>query len=96
MVLKLGGQILPAVATETSVSFKVLTALERGVTYKVEVEVADKAGNVASGSSSFSLETDPPEVSSTKPSGTVSEEDAAAGIAGDFAQHLPLIPSPVP
>jgi hypothetical protein len=80
VVLKLGGQILPAVATETSVSFKVLTALELGVTYKVEVEVADKAGNVASGSSSFSLETDPPKVSSKKPSGTVSEEDAAAGI----------------
>jgi hypothetical protein len=54
--------------------------LELGVTYKVQVEVADKAGNVASGSSSFSLETDPPEVSSKKPSGTVSEEDAAAGI----------------
>ena len=80
VVLKLGGQILPAVATETGVSYKVLTALELGVTYKVEVEVADKAGNVASDGSTFSLETDPPEISSTKPSGTVSEEDAAAGI----------------
>jgi hypothetical protein len=80
VVLKMGGQILPAVATETSVSYKVLTALERGVTYKVEVEVADKAGNVASSGSTFNLETDPPKVSSTKPSGTVSEDDAAAGI----------------
>jgi hypothetical protein len=80
VVLKLGGQILPAVATETSVSFKVLVDLELGVTYKVEVEVADKAGNVASDSSSFSLESDPPKISSKKPEGTVSEDDAAAGI----------------
>jgi hypothetical protein len=80
VVLKLGGQILPAAATETSVSFKVLVPLELGVTYKVEVEVADKAGNVASDSSTFSLETDPPEVSDMEPKGTVSEEEAAAGI----------------
>jgi hypothetical protein len=80
VVLKLGGQILPATPTSTGVSYKVLTPLEVGVTYKVEVEVADKAGNVASDSSTFSLETDPPKISSTKPTGTVSEEDAAAGI----------------
>jgi hypothetical protein len=50
------------------------------VTYKVSVEVADKAGNTASDSSTFSLETTPPEITSTKPTGTVSEKDAAAGI----------------
>jgi hypothetical protein len=80
VVLKLDGQVLPATATESSVSYKVLTPLKLGVTYKVSVEVADKAGNVASGSSTFALETDPPDISSTKPTGTVSEEDAAAGV----------------
>jgi hypothetical protein len=80
VILKLGGEILPAVPTESGVSYKVLTALEVGVTYKVSVEVADKAGNVASDSSTFSLETDPPKISGTKPKGTVSEDDAAAGI----------------
>jgi hypothetical protein len=80
VILKLGGEILPAVPTESGVSYKVLTALEVGVTYMVSVEVADKAGNVASDSSTFSLETDPPEISGTKPKGTVSEDDAAAGI----------------
>jgi hypothetical protein len=79
-VLKLNGQILPAAATESSISYRVLTPLELGVAYKVEVEVADKAGNVASDSSTFNLETDPPEVTSTTPTGTVSEEDAAKGI----------------
>jgi hypothetical protein len=54
--------------------------LERGVSYKVEVEVADRAGNIASDSSTFSLESDPPEVTSTEPEGTVSEDDAATGI----------------
>ena len=80
VVLKLGGQILPATATATGVSYTVLMPLEIGVTYKVTVEVADKAGNVASDSSTFSLETTPPEVSAMTPKGTVSEEDAAAGI----------------
>lgn len=80
VILKLGGEILPAVPTESGVSYKVLTPLEVGVTYKVSVEVADKAGNVASDSSTFSLETDPPKISGMGPKGTVSEEDAAAGI----------------
>jgi hypothetical protein len=80
VVLKLGGEILQASPTVSGVSYKVLTPLKVGVTYKVEVEVADKAGNSASGSSTFSLETDPPEISGTKPKGTVSEDDAAAGI----------------
>jgi hypothetical protein len=50
------------------------------MTYKVEVVVSDKAGNTATASSSFSLENDPPKISSTKPSGAVAEDDAASGI----------------
>jgi hypothetical protein len=42
--------------------------------------VADKAGNIASGDATFSLETDPPKISSTKPTGTVDEDEAAAGV----------------
>jgi hypothetical protein len=80
VVLSLNGQILPATVTASSVSYRVLTPLELGVTYQVAVQVADKAGNVASDSSSFSLETDPPEIASEEPTGTVSEDDAASGI----------------
>jgi hypothetical protein len=67
-------------ATATQVSFEVLNPLEKGVTYKISVQVADKAGNIASKDASFSLETAPPNISSTKPSGTVSEADAAKGV----------------
>jgi hypothetical protein len=80
VVLSLNGQILPAIATAGQVSFEILNGLEKGVTYKVSVQVADMAGNIASKDSSFSLETEPPTISTTKPSGTVSEEDAAKGV----------------
>jgi len=80
VVLSLNGQILPAMATATQVSYEILTPLEKGVTYKVSVQVADKAGNIASKDSSFSLETKPPTISGTKPTGTVAEADAAKGI----------------
>jgi len=80
VVLSLNGQILPAIATASQVSFEILNALEKGVTYKVSVQVADMAGNIASKDSSFSLETEPPTISTTKPSGTVSEEDAVKGV----------------
>jgi len=80
VVLSLNGQILPAIATATQVSFEVLTPLEKGVTYKVAIQVADKAGNIASKDASFSLETKAPTVSSKLPSGTVSEADAAKGV----------------
>jgi hypothetical protein len=80
VVLSLNGQILPAVATATQVSFEMLNALERGVTYKISVQVADKAGNIASKDASFSLETTVPTISSKLPSGTVSETDAANGV----------------
>jgi hypothetical protein len=80
VVLSLNGQILPAIATATQVSFEVLNPLSKGVTYKISVQVADKAGNIASKDASFTLETTPPKISSTKPSGTVSEADAAKGV----------------
>ncbi|HGJ64721.1 TPA: T9SS type A sorting domain-containing protein, partial [bacterium] len=80
VVLSLNGQILPAIATATQVSFEVLNPLSKGVTYKISVQVADKAGNIASKDASFTLETTPPKVSSTKPSGTVSEADASKGV----------------
>jgi hypothetical protein len=76
----LNGQILPATVTETQVSYDILTPLEGGVTYKVTVQVADRAGNIASDSSSFSLETTPPEIAGTEPKGTVSEDEAAKGV----------------
>jgi hypothetical protein len=81
VVLKLNGVVLDAASiTESQASFQILQPLELGVTYKVSVEVADKAGNRATGDASFNLETTPPEITSTKPIGTVSEEDAAAGV----------------
>lgn len=81
VVLSLNGQIVPAIATASQVSYEVLNPLEKNVTYKVSVQVADKAGNIASADSSFSLETTAPTVSNTKPTGTVSETDAAKGIS---------------
>jgi len=80
VVLTLNGQVVPATVTEAQVSYAVLTPLERGVTYQVAVKVADKAGNIASADSTFSLETTPPKVSSTKPTGTVDEDVAAKGV----------------
>jgi hypothetical protein len=80
VVLMLNGQIVPATATETNASYDILTPLERGISYNVSIQVADKAGNIASASSTFSLETTPPKISGNKPIGTVSEADAAAGI----------------
>jgi len=80
VVISLNGQVLPATVTASEASFEVLTPLKLGVTYKVAVQVADKAGNIASGNSTFSLETTPPKVSSTKPTGTVGEAVAASGI----------------
>ena len=80
VVLSLNGQVVPATVTESQVSYAVLTPLKLGVTYKVAVQVADKAGNIASSDATFSLETTPPKISSTKPTGTVSEDDAASGV----------------
>ena len=78
--LSLNGVVLPATVTETSVSFQVLTPLQIGVTYKVMVEVADRAGNVASDSSTFTLESTPPTITVESPKGTVPEDEAASGI----------------
>jgi hypothetical protein len=80
VVLSLNGQVMPATVTESQVSYAVLTPLKLGVTYQVAVQVADRAGNIASGDSTFSLESTPPDIASTKPTGTVSEEEAASGI----------------
>jgi hypothetical protein len=80
VVLSINGQIVPAIATASQVSYEILNPLEKNTTYKVSVQVADKAGNIASADSSFSLETTAPTVSNTKPTGTVSETDAAKGI----------------
>jgi len=80
VVLSLNGQILPAIATASQVSYEILTPLEKGVTYKVSVQVADKAGNIASKDSSFSLETKAPTITGTKPTGTVAEADAAKSV----------------
>jgi uncharacterized UPF0146 family protein len=81
VVLSLNGQVLEAAAaTASRVSYNVLTPLELGVTYKVAVQVADKAGNIASADANFTLETTPPEITASKPTGTVSEEDAAKGV----------------
>jgi len=81
VVLSINGQIVPAVATASQVSYEILNPLDKNVTYKVSVQVADNAGNIASADSSFSLETTAPTVSNTKPTGIVSETDAAKGIA---------------
>jgi hypothetical protein len=62
------------------VSFQILTPLKVGETYKIMVEVADKAGNVASGSATFTLESTPPTITVDSPKGTVSEVEAANGI----------------
>jgi hypothetical protein len=78
--LSLNGVGLPATVTETSVSFQVLTPLKVGETYQIMVEVADKAGNVASDSATFVLESTPPEITIDSPKGTVSEEEAASGV----------------
>jgi hypothetical protein len=78
--LSLNGVVLPATVTETSVSFQVLTPLQIGVTYKIMVEVADRAGNVASDSSTFTLESTPPKITVESPKGTVPEDEAASGI----------------
>jgi hypothetical protein len=78
--LSLNGVGLPATVTETSVSFQILTPLKVGETYKIMVEVADKAGNVASGSATFTLESTPPTITVDSPKGTVSEVEAANGI----------------
>jgi hypothetical protein len=80
VVLSLNGHVVPATITATKASYAILTPLERGVTYNVTVQVADKAGNIASDSATFSLETTPPDVTATKPTGTVSEDDAARGV----------------
>jgi hypothetical protein len=80
VVLLLNDQVVPATATETKASYEVRTPLQRGVTYKVSIQVSDKAGNAASDDSTFSLETTPPKITTTRPSGTVSEEEAAAGV----------------
>ncbi len=78
--LSLNGVVLPATINETSASFQVLTPLQIGVTYKVMVEVADRAGNVASDSSTFTLESTPPTITVESPKGTVPEDEAASGI----------------
>jgi hypothetical protein len=80
VVLMLNGNMLPATKGASQVSYEVLTPLLVGVTYQVTVEVADKAGNTSTQSSTFSLETTPPTVTDTEPTGTVPEEDAASGI----------------
>jgi hypothetical protein len=80
VVLSLNGDVKAAMVTESQVSYAVLTPLKLGVTYKVSVQVADRAGNIASSDATFSLETTPPKISGSKPTGTVSEEDAAAGV----------------
>ena len=80
VVLSLNGHVVPATITATKASYAILTPLERGVTYNVTVQVADKAGNIASDSATFSLETTPPDVTATKPTGTVSEDDAVSGV----------------
>ncbi len=80
VVMTLNGKIVPATVSASQASYQVLEALEKNVTYKVTVQVADMAGNIQSASSSFSLETTPPTISGTAPSGTVSDTDAAKGI----------------
>jgi hypothetical protein len=80
VALMLNGVVLPATVTESQASYKVLTPLKVGVDYKLTVEVADKAGNSASDSATFSLETDPPKITITDPKSTVDEDDAAKGI----------------
>jgi hypothetical protein len=77
VVLMLNGAVVPAIKTGTSASYRVTVPLQLGVEYTVKVVVADKAGNSNESSSNFTLEDDAPEISNTKPSGTVSEEDAA-------------------
>jgi hypothetical protein len=78
--LSLNGVVLPATVTATSVSFQVLTPLKVGETYKIMVEVADKAGNVASDSATFTLESTPPKITVDSPKGTVPEDEAASGV----------------
>jgi hypothetical protein len=80
VALSLNDQVVAATVTKSQASYAVMTPLKLGVAYKVAIQVSDKAGNVASSSVTFTLETTPPKVSSTKPSGTVAEEDAAAGV----------------
>ncbi len=80
VVLSLNGQVLPASAAANQVSYAILTPLEKGITYKVSVQVADMAGNIATGDSTFSLETTAPKITGTAPTGTVSEADAAKGV----------------
>jgi hypothetical protein len=80
VVLSLNGDVKAAMVTESQVSYAILRPLELGVAYKVSVQVADRAGNIASSDATFSLETTPPSISGSKPTGTVSEEDAAAGV----------------
>jgi hypothetical protein len=80
VVLTLDGVVLDAAAiTESQASFQVRDPLAMGVTHKISIEVSDKAGNIASDTATFTLETTPPKITSTKPTGTVSEEEAAAG-----------------
>ncbi|MGB9596128.1 MAG: Ig-like domain-containing protein, partial [Candidatus Poribacteria bacterium] len=81
VVMTLNGKIVPATVSASQASYQVLEALEKNVTYKVTVQVADMAGNIQSASSSFSLETTPPTISATAPTGTVSDTDAAKGVA---------------
>jgi hypothetical protein len=78
--LSLNGVTLHATITESSVSFQVLTPLMVGETYVILVQVADKAGNVASDSVTFTLESTPPTITVDSPKGTVPEDEAANGI----------------
>jgi hypothetical protein len=80
VVLMLNGNVVPSTKGASQVSYEVLTPLLVGVTYQVTVEVADRAGNTNTLSSTFSLETTPPQITDTDPTGTVSEEEAASGI----------------
>ncbi|HGE71047.1 TPA: T9SS type A sorting domain-containing protein, partial [Candidatus Poribacteria bacterium] len=80
VVMTLNGKIVPATVSASQASYQVLEPLEKNVTYKVTVQVADMAGNIQSANSSFSLETTPPTISATAPTGTVSDTDAAKGV----------------
>ena len=75
--MTLNGDVVQADVTPTQVSFGVQAPLRPGVGYTVSVTVADNAGNVGTGSSSFSLENRGPTISSNQPTGTVQSVDVA-------------------
>jgi hypothetical protein len=75
--LSLNGDVVQAEVTPTQVSFGVQEALRAGVAYTVSVTVADMAGNVASASSTFRLESNAPSISGMSPTGTIQSVDVA-------------------